>query len=135
MFLQPKKLKYKKVKKGKLSKLEFKSNKLNFGTVGLKAVHSGFIHARHIEACRQAIMRKIKRKGKLWIRVFPDFPITAKATESRMGKGKGNVSHWAVRIKGGNTLFELCGITDDKLVKKALQTGRMKLPIKTKIFR
>jgi len=65
MFLQPKKLKYKKVKKGKLSKLEFKSNTLNFGTVGLKAVHSGFIHARHIEACRQAIMRKIKRKGKL----------------------------------------------------------------------
>ena len=77
MFLQPKKFKYKKVKKGKLSKLEFKSNKLHFGVVGLKAVNSGIIHARHIEACRQAISRKIKRKGKLWIRIFPDLPISS----------------------------------------------------------
>ena len=135
MFLQPKKFKYKKVKKGKLSKLEFKSNKLKFGVVGLKAVNSGVIHARHIEACRQAISRKIKRKGKLWIRIFPDLPISSKPTESRMGKGKGSFSYWASRVKGGTVLFEICGIKDQKLVISALKTGGSKLPIKTRIFK
>jgi large subunit ribosomal protein L16 len=134
MFLQPKKIKYKKVKKGKLVKFEFKSNKLNFGTIGLKAVNSGLVSARHIEACRQAISRKIKRKGKLWIRIFPDLPITSKPTESRMGKGKGSVSHWASRVRGGTTLFEVCGVKDLKVVYKALRSGGAKLPVKTKIF-
>ena len=134
MFLQPKKIKYKKVKKGKLSKLEFKSNKLNFGNIGLKAKESGIIHARHIEASRQAISRKIKRKGKLWIRIFPDLPITAKPTESRMGKGKGALSHWGSRIKGGTVLFELCGVKDPNIAIEALKTGGNKLPIKTQIF-
>ena len=135
MFLQPKKFKYKKIKKGKLVKLEFKSNKLIFGDIGLKAKNSGLLHARHIEACRQAISRKIKRKGKLWIRIFPDLPVSSKPTESRMGKGKGSVSHWAARVRGGTVLFEICGITDLKVVKSALRTGSMKLPIQTKIFR
>ncbi len=134
MFLQPKKFKYKKVKKGKLCKLEFKSNKLNFGTVGLKAVNSGMISARHIEACRQSISRKIKRKGKLWIRIFPNVPVSSKPSESRMGKGKGSISHWAARVRSGNVLFELCGIKDKKIVMHALQTGGSKLPVKTKIF-
>jgi len=134
MFLQPKKFKYKKVKKGKLVKLEFKANKLNFGTIGLKAVHSGLISARHIEACRQAISRKIKRKGKLWVRIFPDLPVTAKPTEARMGKGKGSVSHWASRVRGGSVLFEVCGVKDLKAVANALRSGGTKLPVKTKIF-
>jgi large subunit ribosomal protein L16 len=134
MFLQPKKFKYKKVKKGRLSRLEFKTNKLNFGTIGLKATEAGIIHARHIEASRQAISRKIKRKGKLWIRVFPDLPITAKPTESRMGKGKGTLSHWGARVSGGTVLFELCGVKDPNIAIEALRTGGTKLPIKTRIF-
>ena len=134
MFLQPKKTKYKKVRKGKLKQLEFKKNKLKFGTIGLKAVNSAIISSRHIEASRQAISRKIKRKGKLWIRIFPDLPVTAKSLASRMGKGKGAVSHWGARIKSGSIIFEICGIRDLKIVKNALKTGGAKLPIKTKIF-
>jgi large subunit ribosomal protein L16 len=133
MFLQPRRSKYKKTRKGTLPKLEFKSNKLKFGTIGLKAIESGTISARQIEAARQAINRKIKRKGKLWIRVFPDQPITAKPTEVRMGKGKGPVSHWAVKIGGGCVLFELCGVTPNIAVS-AFKTGGAKLPVKTKIF-
>ena len=87
MWLQPKKTKYKKIQKGKLSKLNFRSNKLKFGSIGLKATKSGTVSSRHIEAARQAIVRKLNRKGKLWIRVFPVVPITAKPTEVRMGKG------------------------------------------------
>lgn len=93
MLLQPKKTKYKKVQKGKLSQFNFRSNRLQFGDLGLKAAKSGMISARQIEAARQAIVRKLNRKGKLWIRVFPAMPITAKPTEVRMGKGKGAVSH------------------------------------------
>lgn len=93
MWLQPKKTKYKKIQKGKLSKLNFRSNKLKFGSIGLKATNSGTLSSRQIEAARQAIVRKLSRKGKLWIRVFPTIPITTKPTEVRMGKGKGTVSH------------------------------------------
>ena len=110
MFLQPKKTKYKKTKKGKLNKLEFRTNKLKFGTIGLKAVNSATISARQIESARQAISRKIKKKGKLWVRIFPDVPITAKSIASRMGKGKGALSHWAAKVKGGSVLIEICGV-------------------------
>lgn len=134
MFLQPTKTKYKKIQKGKLRKLEYKTNKLKFGTIGLKAVSSAIISARQIEASRQAISRKIKKKGKLWIRVFPDLPVTAKSIAARMGKGKGALSHWGARIKGGAVLFEICGIKDVNIVKNALKTGGAKLPIRTRIF-
>jgi large subunit ribosomal protein L16 len=134
MFLEPKKFKYKKIRKGKLAKLEFKTNKLIFGTIGLKAASSGLVHARHLEACRQAISRKIKRKGKLWIRIFPYLPITSKPSESRMGKGKGSISHWAAKVKSGTVLFELCSIQEYKIVLDALKTGGHKLPIKSKVF-
>ena len=133
MFLQPKRSKYKKIKKGKLSKFEYRSNSLKFGTIGLKAAESGIITARHIESARQAITRKIKRKGKLWLRIFPNLPITSKPTEVRMGKGKGSVNHWAVRVSSGAVLFELCGITTNTAVS-AFKTGGAKLPIKTLIF-
>lgn len=93
MLLQPKKTKYRKIQKGNLTRLNFRSNKLRFGTIGLKATKSGTISSRQIEAARQAIVRKISRKGKLWIRIFPSVPITTKPTEVRMGKGKGTVSH------------------------------------------
>jgi len=133
MFLQPKKTKYKKYRKGRLPKLEHRSNKLKFGTLGLKALESGCISARQIEAARQAITRKIRRAGKVWIRIFPDLPITAKPIEVRMGKGKGNVDHWVARIGGGSILFELDGIPE-KLAIAALKTGAGKLPVKTIII-
>ena len=133
MLLQPRKSKYKKVRKGKLPKLEFRANQLRFGTIGLKAAESGTINARQIEAARQAITRKIKRKGKVWIRIFPSLPITSKPTEVRMGKGKGSVSHWATKVGGGTVLFELCGVTLNVAIT-AFQTGGAKLPIKTKVF-
>ena len=113
MFLQPRKTKYKKTQKGKLKKLKFKNNKIKFGEIGLKSISSGTINARQIEAARKAIVRKIKRKGKIWICIFPDLPITAKPTESRMGKGKGSVSHWVARVRGGTTLFEVCGVPEN----------------------
>lgn len=133
MFLQPKKTKYKKTRKGKLKKLEFRTSKLKFGTIGLKAVNSAIVSARQIEASRQAISRKIKKKGKLWIRIFPNLPITAKSVASRMGKGKGTLSHWGSRVNGGSIIFEICGVKDLKIVKNALKTGGAKLPLKTKI--
>ena len=133
MFTGPKQIKYKKIKKGKLSKYEFKTNGLKFGILGLKAVESGFINVKQIEAARQAITRKIKRKGKVWIRIFPDLPITSKPTGVRMGKGKGSFSHWVVRVRGGTILFEICGVNLN-LATKAFKTGGAKLPIKTKIF-
>ena len=133
MLNGPKYIKYKKTKKGKLKKFEFKSNTLKFGTIGLKAAESGIINSRQIEAARQAITRKIKRKGKVWIRIFPYLPITSKPTGVRMGKGKGNISYWGARIQSGNVLFEICGINFNTSVS-ALKTGGAKLPIKTKIF-
>jgi len=133
MFLQPKKTKYKKVKKGKLSKLEFKSNSLKFGEIGLKTKASGLISAVQIESARRTIGRKIKKKGKIWIRIFPNLPITSKPTESRMGKGKGSVSHWVSRVKSGTVLFEVCGVPVH-IAKEALRSGSAKLPIKTIIF-
>lgn len=133
MFNGPKKIKYKKIKKGRLSKFEFKANNLKFGSVGLKALESGLITAKQIEASRQAIVRKMKKKGKLWIKVFPDLPITSKPTGIRMGRGKGEVSHWTARIRSGTILLEACGVNSN-IVLTALETGRSKLPIKTKII-
>ena len=132
MLLQPKRVKYKKIKKGRLAKFSYK-NDLDFGTIGLKSLESGFISARQLEAARQAIARKIKKKGKLWIKIFPFFPITKKPTEVRMGKGKGNISHWAAKIKGGSVIFEVCGI-NKKTAIKAFKTGSAKLPVRTQIF-
>lgn len=133
MFLQPKKTKYKKTRKGKLKKLEFKASTIRFGEFGLKAQVAGLITARQIESARRTIARKIKRKGKIWICIFPDLPITAKPTESRMGKGKGSVSYWVARVRGGTTLFEVCGIPKH-IAMEALRAGGKKLPVKTKIF-
>ena len=107
MLMQPKKIKYKKIRKGVLKKLEYKMNSLSFGTIGLKAVESGIISYKQIESARQVIKRRLNRKGKIWIRIFPNYPITRKPIEVRMGKGKGQVSYWASKVIGGNILFEI----------------------------
>jgi len=133
MLLQPKKTKYSKHQKGKLPKLEYRSNKLQFGIVGLKALESGSISAKQIESARQAITRKIKRTGRVWIRIFPNLPVTSKPIEVRMGKGKGSVSHWVSKVGGGAILFEMDGVSE-KLAFAALRTGAAKLSIKTKII-
>ena len=133
MNLQPKKVKYKKTRKSKLKRLEFKNNQLKFGTSGLKAQFSALISARQIEAARRAITRKTKRRGKLWIRIFPDFAVTAKPNESRTGKGKGSVSYWASRVAAGTILFEICGISSH-LARKAFKAGSAKLPVPVKFF-
>ena len=133
-FNGPRTIKFKKTKKGKLSKLEFKSNKLKFGNLGLKTIESGIINPRQLEAARQAISRKTKRNAKIWIKIFPDLPITSKPTGIRMGKGKGQFSHWGARVKGGTVLIEICGINNDIMVT-ALKTGRAKLPLKTIIIK
>jgi len=132
MLLSPKKYKYKKYQKGKMPKIEYKSNKLNFGVFGLKACQSGRITSRQIEAARQAINRKIKRQGKIWIRIFPSLPVTSKPIEVRMGKGKGAVDYWSAKVGVGAILFELEGISFNT-AKAAFRTGGAKLPVSTKI--
>jgi len=133
MLLQPKKTKYKKVQKGKLSKFNFRSNTMKFGNIGLKATKSGTISSRQIEAARQAIVRKLNRKGKVWIRIFPTVPITMKPTEVRMGKGKGTVDHWAAKVSAGTILFETYGVPRNTVIS-AFKTGGAKLPINTLII-
>ena len=133
MLNGPKQVKYKKTRKGKLPKLEFKSNYLTCGTVGLKAAESGLINFRQLEAARQAINRKIKRKGKIWIKIFPGLSVTSKPTGTRMGKGKGQISHWVAKVGGGTVIFEVSGVSTSTMLA-ALRTGGAKLPIKTKIF-
>jgi len=133
MFNGPRKIRYKKTKKGKLVRLEFKSNKLRFGNIGLKAAEAGILNSRQIEAARQSIARKTKRKAKIWIKIFPDLPVTSKPTGVRMGKGKGQTSHWGARVRGGTVLFEICGASNNTIIN-ALKTAGAKLPIKTKIF-
>lgn len=132
MLLQPRKTKYRKLRKGSLKRLEFKSNKLQNGDVGLKVTESGFVGAKQIEAARRAVTRKLNRKGKVWIKIFPDYPVTRKPGESRMGKGKGNVSFWASKVSAGRVLFEVCGVPV-KLAKEALESSKHKLALKTKI--
>jgi large subunit ribosomal protein L16 len=133
MLNGPRQTKYKKTRKGKLTKFEFKANKLKFGSIGLKSLESGIINSRQIEAARQAIVRKLKRKGKIWIKIFPDLSITKKPTGVRMGKGKGQISHWGARVRGGTVLFEICGVSLSISIA-ALKTGGAKLPVKTLIF-
>lgn len=124
---------FKKTKKGRLKKLEFKANRLTFGDMGLKAVESGIINSRQIEAVRQAVSRKTKRKAKIWIKIFPNLPITSKPSGARMGKGKGQVSHWGARVQSGTVLLEISG-SNVAILKEALKTGKAKFPLKTKIF-
>jgi len=128
----PKRQKYRKVQRGRMRGAAHRGSTIAFGEIGLKCLEPGEITARQIEAARVAITRKVKRGGKLWIRIFPDRPFTKKAAETRMGKGKGNPEGFVARIKPGKILFELAGV-DDVLATDALQSAAAKLPLKTKI--
>ena len=131
-MLQPKRTKYRKAQKGRIHGTASTGSSLTFGTFGLKATTPGRITARQIEACRRAITRHIKRTGRVWIRVFPDVPVSAKPTEVRMGKGKGSPEFWMCRIKPGRVMFELGGVPS-ALAHEALTRGAAKLSVQTRI--
>ena len=131
-MLQPKKTKYRKAFKGRIHGAAKGGFSLNFGSYGLKTVEPERITARQIEAARRAITRQMKRQGRVWIRVFPDLPVTGKPAEVRMGKGKGAVDHWAARFHPGRILFEIDGVPDD-IAREALRLGAAKLPVRTKV--
>jgi large subunit ribosomal protein L16 len=129
-MLQPKRTKYRKQMKGKNRGMALRGNKICFGKFGLKATTRNRITARQIEAARRAISRHSKRDGKLWIRIFPDKPITKKPLEVRQGKGKGSVEYWVAQIKPGQVLFEIEGISEE-LAREAFRLASAKLPVKT----
>ncbi|KQM73243.1 MULTISPECIES: 50S ribosomal protein L16 [unclassified Sphingomonas] len=131
-MLQPKKTKFRKAFKGKISGDAKSGFSLNFGSYGLKAMEPDRITARQIEAARRAITRHIKRQGRLWIRIFPDVPVSSKPAEVRMGKGKGSPEFWAARVKPGRILFELDGV-EGRIAAEAFERAAMKLPIKVKV--
>lgn len=130
-MLQPKKVKHRKMFKGRLRGKALRGNTLAFGNYGLQAMTSGFLTARQIEAARIAMTRHVKRGGKVWIRVFPDKPITKKPAEVRMGKGKGNLEAWVAPVKRGRMLYEMEGV-DPTIAREALRLAAHKLPIRTR---
>lgn len=129
-MLQPKRTKFRKQMKGRNRGLAHRGSKVSFGDFGLKATGRGRITARQIEAARRAMTRHIKRGGKIWIRVFPDKPITEKPLEVRQGKGKGNVEYWVAQIRPGKVLYEMDGVTEE-LAREAFALASAKLPIST----
>ena len=132
-MLQPKRTNYRKAHKGRIKGLTKAGFTLNFGTYGLKALEPERITARQIEAARRAITRAMKRAGRVWIRIFPDVPVSTKPAEVRMGSGKGSPEYWVVRVKPGRIMFEVDGVAQD-LAREALMLGAGKLPIRTKFI-
>lgn len=130
-MLSPKKFKHRKQHKGRIHGMAKGGTNLDFGAYGLKALTPDRVTARQIEAARRAITRHLRRQGKLWIRIFPDVPVTAKPLEVRQGKGKGSVDYWACRVKPGRVMFELDGVSEE-LAREAFALAAMKLPVKTK---
>jgi large subunit ribosomal protein L16 len=130
-MLSPKRVKYRKQQKGTMRGTASRGNEVNFGDYGLQALESGWLTARQIEAARIALTRYIKRTGKVWIRIFPDKPITKKPAETRMGKGKGPTEGWVAVVKTGKVLYEIKGVPEDK-AREALRIASHKLPIGTK---
>lgn len=131
-MLMPKRTKFRKLQRGRMKGKAFRGSTISFGEFALKSMECGKISSKQIEAARVAISRKVKRGGKLWIRIFPDYPATKKPAETRMGKGKGNPEEWVAIIKPGRILFEIAGVSED-LAKDALRLAAFKLPVKTKI--
>jgi len=131
-MLQPKKTKFRKTHKGRIHGVAKGGTDLAFGQYALKATEPERVTARQIEAARRAITREMKRQGRVWIRIFPDVPVSKKPTEVRMGKGKGSVELWAARVKPGRIVFEIDGVPED-VAKEALRLGAMKLPIMTRV--
>jgi large subunit ribosomal protein L16 len=132
-MLQPKKTKFRKQFKGRIRGTAKGGTELNFGQYGLKALEPDRVNARQIEAARRAITRAMKRAGRVWIRVFPDVPVSQKPTEVRMGSGKGTPEFWACRVKPGRIMFEVDGVTPD-VAREALRLGAAKLPVKTRFI-
>ncbi|TAE20044.1 MAG: 50S ribosomal protein L16 [Bacteroidetes bacterium] len=131
-MLLPKRTKYRKQQKGRIKGIETRGYTLDFGTFGLKALEPGRITSRQIEACRIAISRTMKREGKIWIRIFPDKPITKKPAEVRMGKGKGAPEYWVAPVRPGKIMFELDGVSRE-IAQEALYLAAQKLPVQTKV--
>jgi large subunit ribosomal protein L16 len=130
-MLQPKKTKFRKQQKGKMKGLSQRGNQLAFGSFGIKSLESHWITSRQIEAARIAVTRYMKREGQIWIRIFPDKPVTSKPAEVRMGKGKGAPSHWVARVAPGRIMFEAEGVSLET-AKEALRLAAQKLPVTTK---
>ena len=133
-MLQPKRTKFRKAHKGRIHGLAKGGTKLNFGSYGLKAIQPERVTARQIEAARRAITRHLRRAGRVWIRIFPDVPVSSKPAEVRMGKGKGSPEYFACRVKPGRILFEVDGVSE-QIAKEALYKASAKLPIKTKTIK
>jgi large subunit ribosomal protein L16 len=130
-MMQPKRTKYRKRHKGRNDGLTKRGAELNFGSYGMKATTNARVTARQIEAARRAITRHLKRAGRVWIRIFPDMPVTKKPAEVRMGKGKGSVEYWVAPVKAGRIMFEIDGVSAT-LAEEAIQRGGAKLPVRTR---
>lgn len=129
-MLLPKRVKFRKMHRGRMRGMAQRGNTIAFGTYGLQALEPHWITSRQIEAGRRAIVRYVRRGGKLWIRIFPDKPVTMRAAETRMGSGKGTVDHWVAVVKPGHMIYEMTGITEDQ-AREALRLAAAKLPIRT----
>jgi large subunit ribosomal protein L16 len=132
-MLMPKRVKWRKQMRGRMSGHETRGTELSFGEYGLQAVEPGWLTQRQIEAARRALVHSMKRRGKIWIRIFPDKPITQKAAETRMGKGKGAVDHWVAVVKPGRIIFEVGGLTED-VAREAIRLASFKFGIQTKMI-
>ena len=133
-MLMPRRVKYRKQMRGRMKGRAHRGDVVQMGDYGLQALEPAWITSRQIEASRRAIVRHIKRRGKIWIRIFPDKPVTAKPAETRMGKGKGSVDHWVAVVKPGRVLFEMGGVPEE-VAREALRLAGHKLPIKTKFVK
>jgi large subunit ribosomal protein L16 len=133
-MLMPKRVKYRKQMRGRMTGKAYRGGTVEFGEFGLQALEPIWLTSRQIEAARRALVRYVRRRGQVWIRIFPDKPFTKKAAETRMGKGKGSVEYWVAVIKPGRILFEMGGITEEE-AREALRLAGHKLPIKTKIVK
>lgn len=134
MVLMPKRVKYRKLQRGKCRGLGIRGSRVNFGEFGLKTLENGWIRNNHIEAVRIVVARQLRRGGKLWIRIFPHKSVTKKPAETRMGKGKGDLDHWVAVVRRGQVLFELGGITEEA-AKEAFRCASFKLPVRTKLVK
>jgi large subunit ribosomal protein L16 len=132
-MLMPKRIKYRKQMRGRMKGTELRGVEVHFGDFGLQALEPGWVTARQIEAARRAIVHSLRRRGKMWIRIFPDKPVTRKPAETRMGKGKGNVEFWVAVVKPGRIMFEIGGGLTEADAREALRLAQYKLAIKTKI--
>lgn len=132
-MLMPKRVKWRKQMRGRMKGKAYRGSEILFGDFGLKALEPGWVSARQIESARRAIVRAVRRRGKFWIRIFPDKPVTKKPAETRMGKGKGSVEFWVAVVKPGRIMFEIGGGLPEDVAREALRRAQYKLPIKTKL--